>query len=80
MVNFGPLTEKVIGVNVNQPRWTFQEIKFRLLGLLPRQIFTRPPPPKFIFSVGLRRRTALSHILVVVCYHTVYLSVNYILI
>ena len=54
MQKFGELwytNKKDIGVNVNPPKWSFfQETKFRHLGVLPRQIFTRPTTRNCTFS------------------------------
>jgi len=52
--------QKVIGVNVSQPKWTFQETTFRPLGGAARQIFTHPTATKIVFPVGLAMTGSLK--------------------
>jgi len=61
-MNFGPQTKKVIGENVDLPKWTFSgNCVFQPLGgasAISPQIFTHDTTPKLYFQSDLRRRAA----------------------
>jgi len=51
MVNFVPLLKKVIGVNINPPKWTFsQDYISALRGAAPLNFYTPYNPLNCIFS------------------------------